>query len=131
MSDTVLIINAILVFLGTIFTGIMAYLMARLNQKQTAAAVKVDEVKQELVQVNQATAEKLAEVAVRVEVIQNVKVETATLLDALSEKIEEVHKATNSLTDRLVESSSAAARSEGHEAGRLLARDEAKQEHTP
>ncbi len=113
MSDPVIIANMILTFLGTVFTGIMAFLIARLNQKQTAATVRVDEVKQELVENNQAVAKKVAEVAVKVEDIRKVKVETLNVLASLGEKIEEVHRATNSLTDRLVETT----RVEAHAAG--------------
>jgi hypothetical protein len=43
-SDTVQIAALLFAFLGTVFTGVMAYLMARLNQKQAAAAVEVQKV---------------------------------------------------------------------------------------
>jgi len=44
MSDVTQIVIASLALVTTIFTGVMAYLMAKLNNKATAAAVKVDEV---------------------------------------------------------------------------------------
>jgi hypothetical protein len=49
MSDTVQITAAVLAFLGTVFTGIMTYLMARLNKKADTAAIKTEEVKESLV----------------------------------------------------------------------------------
>ncbi len=43
MSDNVLIVNALLTFLSTCFTGVMAFLIAKLNRGQITAATKVDE----------------------------------------------------------------------------------------
>ena len=63
MSDTVLIVNAILAFLGTVFTGIMALLIAQLNRQQTAAAVKVAEVRQEAASTKQEMAGRLNEIS--------------------------------------------------------------------
>ena len=43
MSDRVQILGLLLAFCSTVFTGVMAYLMARLNDKQERAAKKTEE----------------------------------------------------------------------------------------
>lgn len=55
------IVDAILVFLGTVFTGMMAYFMAKLNSGATKAAEKVQVVADKLVVADRQTATKLAE----------------------------------------------------------------------
>ncbi len=45
LTAVVSIATAVIALVGTAFTGVVAYLMARLNQKGTAAAVQVEEVK--------------------------------------------------------------------------------------
>lgn len=69
MTETSIIVTAILAFLSTCFTGVMAYLLARMNTKQGMvatkvedAAVKVEEVKTTLAISNQVTKEELHEI---------------------------------------------------------------------
>jgi hypothetical protein len=60
------IASGMIALVGTMFTGIMAYLMARLNKKAEAAAVEVKEVKTTLARTAAATELKLTEAAVEV-----------------------------------------------------------------
>lgn len=62
MSDTVVIVNSVLTFLGTVFTGVMAYLLARLKKGQDDAAVEVAEVKKETASTKKAVTEQLTEI---------------------------------------------------------------------
>jgi Na+/phosphate symporter len=99
VSDTVIIVNAVFAFLGTVFTGVMAYLLTRLNQKQAIAAVETQKVAVAAKEVKETLADTTSVVVGK--------------LDAVAQKVEEVHLATNSLTDRLVETT----RSDAHAAG--------------
>lgn len=117
VSDTVLIVNSILTFLGTALTAIIAFLIARLNRQQAAAAVKVEEVQHQLEENTALTAGQAREVRHQLQkaaVVNAAQVDaTQATLAAVVEKVEEIHKATNSLTDRLVETT----RTEAHAAG--------------
>ncbi len=97
-GDLVQIVTVVCAMITTLATVIgvplLAYLMARLNSKQADAAIAVEHVKTTLAKASASTDEKLA---------------------AVAEKVEEVHKATNSITDRLVETS----KSESHAKGVL------------
>lgn len=53
------IVTAVLTFLGIVFSGVMAYLVAKLNTKQAAAADKVDKVATDLASSTTATTDKL------------------------------------------------------------------------
>ncbi len=108
MSDAVQIASIILAFLSTVFSGVLAYLMARLKAQQEQAASD--------------SAERGRQTAVAVATVKNTlqaenAVQTAKL-EEVANKVEIVHKATNSLTDALVAATDRAARSEGTEAGR-------------
>ncbi len=46
--ETVQVIIAVLALCGTMFSGYLAFKMAQLNQQQSRAAHKTEEVKQEL-----------------------------------------------------------------------------------
>jgi DNA-binding protein H-NS len=91
-SDMVAIATAVISLIGTIFTGIMAYLMAKLNRQGQEAAQKVEQVAVKLDTATATTGEKLDDVAA---------------------KIEEVHKATNSMKDDLVKKTEAEALARG------------------
>ncbi len=86
------IVTAASSLLGTIFTGVVALGVAWLAVLQSRAAVQA------------------AQVAGKLDA-HTIKTEAA--LATVAEKVEEVHKATNSLTDRLVETT----RIEAHAAG--------------
>lgn len=88
---TLSIVTAILAFLGTVFSGTMAYLMAKLNTKQAEAAVKVAEV---------ATKQDVAVTEVRE--VKSTLLETTSKQDA---KLEQIHKATNGLVVKLEQAS--------------------------
>ena len=64
MSDAIVIniASGMIALVGTMFTGIMAYLMARLNKQAEAAAVEVEEVKSTLARTGAATELKVEEV---------------------------------------------------------------------
>jgi hypothetical protein len=64
MSERVQIIGLLLAFCSTVFTGVMAYLMARLNDKQDSAAVKTEQVKETL-EKNQVCLDEKLELATR------------------------------------------------------------------
>ncbi len=131
MSDSVVIANLIVTFLGTVFAGVMTYLMARLNRQQMIAAAKVDTVRVELHEVNAVNATALDEVktvlartdaetvaaraenAAAIAKAEAVREANSVAIAEIVNKVEEVHKATNSLTDRLVETT----RAEAHAAG--------------
>lgn len=84
MSDAVAIqlITATIALVGTVFSGIMAYLMARLNVRAKAAEVKADMV-----------ADKADAVAVRVADVKTALDENSHAIDA---KLDIVHKKVNS-----------------------------------
>lgn len=95
-SDAVQIAAMLFAFLGSVLTAVMTYLVMRLNQKQTEAAVEAEKVKVALVQSNALTTARL---------------------DSVAEKVEEVHKATNSMKDALVLATEKEALERGHAAG--------------
>lgn len=114
VDNTVQIVTVICSLIGTLATVIgvplMTYLLARLNAKQATAALRVEQVKATLAKSSASTDEKLT---------------------AVAEKIEEVHKATNSLTDRLVESTAAESHAKGVMAGKAAAAAAADEELIP
>lgn len=61
ISDQVAIqiVTGVVSLLGTVFTGVMAYLMAKLNKKADAAAIETEVVKTELVKTQNITEDKL------------------------------------------------------------------------
>ncbi len=95
-SDAVQIATLVVTFLGTVFTGVMAYLVARLNVNQRAraatAAAQTEEVKQTL-------RENLAAAAVKVEEVKHVAAETAAKVDASAgaadRKLDQIHTLVN------------------------------------
>lgn len=105
-SEAVQIVTAVLVFLGVCVTAWQAVALARLKVQQEQAA---DESRLR----GEAAARKVAEV---VSAAKTAVVETKAIaeqLTTLTEKVEVVHKATNSLTDRLVASTADAAHAAG------------------
>lgn len=83
MLEIVPVATALIALLGTVFTGVMAYLMAKLNQKQALAAIKVEAVAVKA----DAVATKVEAVAVRVEEAASVASDKA---DAVASKAEVV-----------------------------------------
>lgn len=69
MSDqtTISIVGAVTGLIGTIFSGVMVYFMARLKQKADSAAVEVKQVADKLVVTEKATDAKLQDIAVVVD----------------------------------------------------------------
>lgn len=82
MSDqtTISIVGAVTGLIGTIFSGVMVYFMARLKQKADSAAVEVKQVADKLVVTEKATDAKLQDIAVVVDAthkLSNSKMGTA------------------------------------------------------
>lgn len=98
-SELVQVVTLVLAFLSTVFTGGMAYLIAKLNAKQAEAAVKVAEV-----------AEKQDAAAIEVQEVKTTLATTASKQDA---KLDEIHKLTNSMKDELVAEVRKSSRAEG------------------
>ena len=98
-SDLVQIVSALIGLLGTIFAGVMTYLMARLNSNQRQAAVKVDEVKTRLAAATRVTTAKLDAVAVNTEAVAatlaTTSVQTATVLEGIAATGHVVHGLVN------------------------------------
>lgn len=63
MSDQVLIANSVIALIGTIFSGVMVYLMARLKTKTEKAAVEVKAVATKLDKKSTVAEEKLNAIA--------------------------------------------------------------------
>jgi hypothetical protein len=91
MSDPVIltILSSVLTFAGTVFTGIMAYLMARMKQQQDRAAEKVEEV---AVKVEEATA-----------TAQRNQTTAATVARTVAAKADAASAATSSKLDELTD----------------------------
>lgn len=101
-SDTVAIVGAVASCITSVVAAIAAIYIARINKGQNTAAVLVQKV-----------AEK-QEVAVGAVLEVKTTLETSTArqeekINGLITSVEAVHKATNSLTDRLVEKTEAEA----------------------
>ena len=105
ISDNLILglVNAILAFLGTVFTGVMTYLYMRLNKQAQKLEAKTEMVVK--------TAAKVEQASSRAE-------ET---LNTIATKAEAIEKATNGLTTQLVEQAKVIAFNEGAEAERSKA----------
>jgi hypothetical protein len=88
VSDTVIIVNAVLAFFGTAFTGIMAYLLTRLNQKQAIAAERAE-----------VAVTKVAEVAVKAQEVKKTLSESTEAITGKLDGIAKVGEATHILVN--------------------------------
>lgn len=115
MSDTLAIANSFIALIGTMFTGVMAYLMTKLNQKQAQASVKADEaaLKAEEVKANLAVAaavteKKLERAAGKVEEVKNTleaAVEARVASDAQLDEVKLLLQEINKSTEKIVSNS--------------------------
>ncbi len=115
VGDTAVIVTAICGVITAVGVPLIAYLMARLNAQQAAAAAEVRGVKDTLVKSTTNTTKQLADLDSKVNLFN----EVAKIMAELDGKIEVIHKATNSIKDELVQATDKMARAEGREAGRV------------